>query len=595
MRTARGWQADRVVPTGGGGLSVNGHQRQVRHHRYMPVSARLGANPPGSPADRSSVPAGDAAQEGSAGEGGRASRVLADAITPGRHDTTLHFPGERKTATLGELWEAGRPVAGWLAARGTAPVAVVLSNTLACATVLVGAIAAGAHVVSVPPPLRVVDSVRYARFLSASCARSGATALVVDASYISRLPPLPEVTYSSYDEVLRAPIKGRRHPADFVLTQYTVGATGEPKGVVLGQDRLLAGVEAIVAWIGPEPGDGVCSWFPLSHAMGLVGMFLTALVGTGPGWADGGDVVLLTPEMFRRRPEVWLEACAAYRSSITASAPNFGFEMATRRRPPHPVDLSRIRLCLTGSEPIRARTLMEFTGAFRGSGLADGTVCPAYGASECLLVTATPPGRGWSALAVDPAALGAGRVVPKPAGAPVVSSGRPLPGYEVRVDGEDQVGEILVAGPSVAERYADGTAVARSDGWLATGDIGFEAGGDLYVLGRLGDMMEVGGTRIYAVELENRIGGLEGVRTGRVSVTEVDGGGLCVAAELGAGVRPAGLAAAVRGLVRDRTGLDPRVLLVERGRLPLDLGGKVQRHAVRAAIEDGTLGPDTLA
>ena len=322
--------------------------------------------------------------------------MLADAIAPGRHDTTLHFPGERRTATLGELWEAGRPVAGWLAARGTAPVAMVLSNTLACATVLVGAIAAGAHVVSVPPPLRVVDSLDYARFLSRACATSGATALVVDASYVSRLPPLPEVTYSSYDEVLRARIKGRRHPADFVLTQYTAGATGEPKGVVLGQDRILAGVDGVVGRLGPEPGDGLCSWFPLSHAMGLVGMFLAALVGTGPDWADGGDVVLLTPEMFRRRPEVWLEACSAYRSTITASAPNFGFELATRRRPGRPVDLSRIRACLTGSEPVRARTLVDFAAAFRGSGLAAGSLCPVYGASECSLVAdrAARPGMG---------------------------------------------------------------------------------------------------------------------------------------------------------------------------------------------------------
>lgn len=570
---------------------MSGHRRPVRAHRASPGFARHGAGQPPSPSLPGPPPGLEAQPPGgNAGEGGRVPRVLADAIAPGRHDTVLHFPGERRTATLGEVWEAARPVAGWLAARGTAPVAMVLSNTLACATVLVGAIAAGAHVVSLPPPLRAVDSVRYARFLSASCAAGGATTLVVDASYLSRLPPLPEVTYSSYDEVLRARIKGRRHPGDFVLTQYTAGAAGEPKGVVLGQDRLLAGVEAIVTWLGPEPGDGLCSWFPLSHAMGLVGMFLTALVGTGPAWADGGDVVLLTPEMFRRRPEVWLEACTAYRSSITASAPNFGFEMATRRRPPTALDLSRIRACLTGAEPVRARTLVDFTTAFRGSGLAAASVCPVYGATECSLVTATPAGRGWDALTLDPGALAAGRVVQDAVGTPVVSSGRPLPGCRVRVEGPGQVGQILVAGPSVAERYVGGVPVARPDGWLATGDLGFESGGDLYVLGRLGDLLEVGGTRIYAVDLENRVGGLDGIRTGRVSVTDSDDGRLCVVGELGHAARPARLAASVRAMVRDRTGLDPRVVLVERGRLPLDLGGKVQRHGVRAALGDGSFG-----
>ena len=98
------------------------------------------------------------------------------------------------------------------------------------------------------------------------------------------------------------------------------------------------------------------------------------------------------------------------------------------------------------------------------------------------------------------------------------------------------------------------------------------------------------GRSVYAVDLENRVGGLEGVRTGRVSAAVTREDGLCVVAEVGAGGPGPGLAGAVRGLVRERTGLDAQVVLVERGRLPLDLGGKVQRHRVRALLDDGTLG-----
>lgn len=522
-------------------------------------------------------------------------RTLADAIAPGRHDATLHFPGERKSATLGELWEASRPVAGWFAARGTAPVAMVLSNTLSCATVLVGAIATGAHVVSIPPPLTGVEPARYGQFVAQTCTQSGATGLVVDASYLSRLPPLPEVTYYSFDEVLRARMKGRRHPADFELTQYTAGSTGHPRGVSLSQDRLVAGVDTITGMLSPEPGDGVCSWFPISHAMGLVGMFLSGLVACGPQWADGGDIVLLTPEMFRRRPATWLEACAEYRSTITGSAPSFGFELATRRRPAHSLDLSRIRVCLTGSEPLRARTLMDFTSAFRGSGLAPGALCPAYGVAECSLMTAMPPGRGWTVLTVDAGALADRRVVPDAVGTPVVSCGDPLPGCRVRIGGGSDVGEILASGPSVAERYVDGTAVTGPDGWFATGDIGFEVEGALYVLGRLSDILDVGGHRLYAVDLDNRIGNLPGIRMGRVAVSGTDEGGLFVAAELSAAEPEAGdldrLAEAVRSLVQARTGMRPQVALVERGRLPLDLGGRVQRERVRTALADGRLLP----
>jgi acyl-CoA synthetase (AMP-forming)/AMP-acid ligase II len=574
---------------------VSGRPGPSHRHRGPSAAARHSTEPsrrrgtPWGPANAGAEGSGTQADEG------RPARTLADAIAPGRHDTTLHFPGERKSATLGELWEASRPVAGWFAARGTAPVAMVLSNTLSCATVLLGAIATGARVVSIPPPLAVVEPARYARFVAEACAQSGATGLVVDASYLSRLPPLPEVTYFSFDEVLRARMKGRRHPADFELIQYTAGGTGDPRGVSLDQGRIVAGVDAIVEMLSPEPGDGVCSWFPVSHAMGLVGMFLSGLVGCGPRWADGGDIVLLTPEMFRRRPAVWLEACAEYRSSITGSAPNFGFEVAMRRRPVHSLDLSRIRVCITGSEPLRARTLMDFTAAFRENGLAARALCPAYGVAECSLITAMQPGRGWNVLTVDPRALAERRVVPDAVGTPVVSCGQPLPGYRTRIESGGHVGEIAVSAPTLADHYADGTPVARPDGWLATGDLGFEVEGALYVLGRMGDLLEVGGHRYYAVELENRIGSLTGIRMGRVAVTDSDDGALCVAAELSGGEPDAGdrdgLGETVRSLVRSRTGKEPQVVLVERGRLPLDLGGRVQRHRVRAALAEGSLSP----
>jgi acyl-CoA synthetase (AMP-forming)/AMP-acid ligase II len=574
---------------------MSGRAGAVLSRRVLPAVGRHPSDPPravGSAPGR--VHSGPGARDSAPAQGGPV-RTLADAIAPGRHDATLHFPGERKSATLGELWEASRPVAGWFAARGTAPVAMVLSNTLSCATVLVGAIACGAHVVSIPPPLAGVEPSRYTQFVAQSCMQSGAAGLLVDASYLSRLPPLPEVTYYSFDEVLRARMKGRRHAADFELTQFTAGSTGNPRGVSLSQGRLLAGVDAITAMLSPEPGDGVCSWFPISHAMGLVGMFLSGLVACGPQWADGGDIALLTPEMFRRRPATWLEACAEYRSTITGSAPSFGFEVAMRRRPTHSLDLSRIRVCLTGSEPLRARTLVDFTSAFRGSGLAAGALCPAYGVAECSLVTSMAPGRGWTVQTVEPGALADRRVVADAVGTPVVSCGEPLPGCRVRIAGGGPMGEILASGPSVAERYVDGGAVTGPDGWFATGDLGFVVDGALYVLGRLHDVLDVGGEHLYAVDLDNRVGNLPGIRMGRVAVTDTDEGELFVAAEVSANDPEAGdldrLAEAVRSLVASRTGMQPWVGLVERGRLPLDLGGRVQRQRVRAAIVEGALSP----
>ncbi len=526
---------------------------------------------------------------------GREVSLLADVISPGHRDLWAHFPAERREATLGAMWDNGRPVAGWLSARGTAPVAMLLSNTLSCTTVLLGAVAAGANLISIPPPPRGADLGQYATFVAGTCARTGATTLVVDASYLAKLPPLPEVTYSSFDEVLRARGRGQAHPERFVLTQFTSGNAGEPRGVVLTGDRLRANVEAIVEWLSPVPGDRTCSWFPLSHEMGLVGMFFVALAGSGSRWANGGDVVLLSPEMFRRWPASWLEACAEHRATITGSAPGYGFEMAMRHRPRRPLDLSSVRVLVTGAEPVRAETLTDFAVAFHGTRLSTRAICPVYGLSECGLLTAASPTEEWRALSLDPAELAEGRLVADDQGCAVVSSGRPLPGCSVRVAGSDGLGEIAARGPSVAARYADGTPVAQDGGRLVTGDLGFVVDGELYVVGRQDDVFAAGDRKVYAVDLEVTVGSVPGVRLGRVVAVPGESGGVCVVAEHDetdplAPRDVETIADAVGARLRARLGAVPQqVVLVSRGRLPLSLSGKVRRFEVRAALRDGRL------
>lgn len=472
---------------------------------------------------------------------------------------------------------------------------MVLSNSLSCATVVVGAIAAGGRIVSIPPPPRGADLAWYARFVAASCAQTGATTLVVDASYMAMLPPLLEVTYSSYEEILRTQTRGRLQPERFVLTQFTSGNTGDPRGIVLGQDKLLATVEAIAEWLAPSPGDGVCSWYPLSHPMGLIGMFLTGLAGSGAGWANGGDIVLLSPEMFLRRPACWLEACAEFQSTITSGAPNFGLEMAVKRRPSGKLDLSSIRVCITGAEPIRTSTLEGFAAAFAATGFSDLALCPAFGLAESALVTATPRGTRWAALRLDPAALGERRVVPDDLGFPVVSAGRPLPGYDVLIANGCEFGEIVVGAPAIADVYADGTHVTGADGRMATGDLGFLADGNLYVVGRQDDFFLAAGREIYAVDLETLVAGVPGIRPGRVVAMAGHGGELWIAAEHDevATTEPDGirrLTAAVADRVGDRLGQSPQtVAIVPRGQMPLSLSGKAQRFKVAMAMRDGRL------
>ncbi|MHB1582475.1 MAG: AMP-binding protein, partial [Acidimicrobiales bacterium] len=360
--------------------------------------------------------------------------MLADLLVPGSNDVRLHLLDEGLELTLGDLWRRADAVAGWLATLEGRPAAMVLTNSAACVTVLVGALVHGAHVVSLSPPWPGADATTYGRFVADCCHRSGADHLVVDARYLPALPPLSTVTAVSYEEVGGGVGARPLARSPFVLTQFTSGSTTEPKGVVLDEAAVEANVRAILEWLGPEPGDGACSWLPLSHDMGLIGMFLTTLVGGGPGWADGTDLVLLTPEAFRRDPRCWLGACAAYRSAVTA-VPNVALEMAMRR-PPGELDLGALRTCIVGAEPVRTDTLRRFEGAYRRHGFGPLAFSPAYGLAECTLAVAgVGPAERWTSSPPPPASPTGGGADAPWAGEEVVSCGRPLPGLEVRVGG----------------------------------------------------------------------------------------------------------------------------------------------------------------
>lgn len=520
---------------------------------------------------------------------------LSDLIAPGRKDVVVRFPAEQKVMTTGEMWRSTGVIAGWLKTHGTSPVAMLLSNSAACVSVLVGAVAAGVRVVSLPPPPRSADVVWYTRFIVASCRQVGASVLVVDAPILAMLPPLPGIVSSSFDQILSQGRTGPLCPERFTLTQFTSGSTTDPKGVVLDQKKIIANIKAILHWLEPNPGDSGCSWLPLSHDMGLIGMFLTVLVAGGSDWCNGTELVLLTPEMFLHDPASWLDACSEYASTVT-SAPNFGFEMAMRRRRAGPLDLSRLRVCITGAEPVRAVTLTKFAEAFGPCGFRRWALSPAYGLAECVLaVTGTPPPSDWGSLSLDPAALADGRIVEDDQGVPVVSSGQPLRGFTVVSDSDSEIGDIAVSGPSVADVYSDGSLIADRSGRFATGDLGFLRDGDLYVIGRRDDVFSVAGRNVYAIDIEGHVGGVAGVRQGRVVALLGEEGELCVVAEHdGIDVETPEatrrLVGAVRARVRERVGTNPRrVVIVPRGHLPMTSSGKMQRARVRKAMAEGSL------
>lgn len=518
--------------------------------------------------------------------------TLADLIAPGSGRLRVHFPAEAASIDYGEMWKGGEAVGCLRAASDGRPVAIVLSNTRACATVLVGAIAAGLPLVSVPMPPRGTNLDWYSQFIRRVCSISGATTLLLEAKLASMVPPAENVSYLSFDAVLAQRGPAVTDPASFKLIQFTSGSTADPKGIVLSGHKIVANLRAIMEWLQPVPGDAACSWLPLSHDMGLIGMFLGGLASAADQWARGGDFVLMTPQSFMRNPSGWLAACSEFGATITA-APNYAFERAGRRRG-QVHHLERLRTCIAGGEPIRTSALERFADTFRDCGFDSTALCPAYGMAEAALAVTGMPRTGvhWHAAGLESLVPDPEATVGCAGDLQIVSCGPPLPGYEVRIDGEG-VGEILVRGPSIADSYADGTRLPDAEGWFHTHDLGVLRHGELYVIGRTDDVFQVAGRNVYALDVEAYAGEVNGVRAGRV-VAVPEGGALTLVAECESAFSDQASAARLAQALKDQivtcVGVAPqRVLLIRGSTMPLTASGKIRRKPLLAALRSSEL------
>lgn len=318
---------------------------------------------------------------------------------------------------------------------------------------------------------------------------------------------------------------------DLCFLQFTSGSTSKPKGVMVTHANLVANA---TAFLGPQglnrtPDDVGVSWLPLFHDMGLIGFVLGTLIVDLP-------VVLMQTAHFARMPRRWLELITEHRGTITY-APNFAYELVTKRvkdKDLERFDLSQLRVAGCGAEPIRAKTLEAFAARFGDAGFSPKAFLPSYGMAEsCLAITFHPRGTEMVVDRVDPAAMRDGLAQPADGdeAIEVVSCGVPFPGHELRIVdeqghdlGERQVGEILTRGPSVTPGYfrdEEATAEAIRDGWLHTGDLGYTAEGNLYVCGRLKDLIIINGANHYPQDLEWAVAELEGVRRGNVCAFSV--------------------------------------------------------------------------
>lgn len=545
--------------------------------------------------------------------------------------------GESSSLTFGELFEGAERVAADLAQRGIGrgdTVALMLPTSRDFFLAFAGTLLAGATPVPIYPPFRADRIAEYAERQSAILANAGARLLVTfreGASVAKLLKPLvPSLEAVVTAETLArsrapAPFGPQLHSRaeDLALLQYTSGSTGNPKGVMLTHANLLANVRAIGEALGLRNDNVGVSWLPLYHDMGLIGAWLMPLY-------FGLPVVVLSPLAFLSRPARWVRAFHRYRGTISA-APNFAYELAAAKvsdEEMQGLDLSAWRAALNGAEPVLPATLDRFAARFASCGFRRETLLPVYGLAEASLAVTIPPvGRGPRVDHLERAAFEQeGRAVPAPpdASAPnsnedpnvisFVSAGPPIPRHEVRIanDRGDDVGErvegqLWFRGPSTTQGYYRNEAATAAllpegaaAGWVNSGDRAYRADGEIYITGRVKDIIIHAGHNLYPHEIEDAVARVPGVRKGCVvafgAADPVAGTErLVIVAESREGNRDARarLAQAITAQVTETLGLPPNVVeVVPPNVIPKTSSGKLRRDATKQLFLSGELNSD---
>ncbi len=397
-------------------------------------------------------------------------------------------------------------------------------------------------------------------------------------------------------------------PDDIAFLQYTSGSTALPKGVQVSHGNLVANELLIRQGFGIGANDVIVSWLPLYHDMGLIGGLLQPIF-------SGVPCVLMSPKSFLERPVRWLQAISRFGGTVSGG-PDFAYRLCSERVSASALaklDLSGWRVAFSGSEPIRQDSLERFAEKFAACGFDASSYLACYGLAEATLyVTSGTRGSGIPALGVDAQALTRNRIE-SGGDSLLLSCGIPRPLHQVQIVdphsltvlGDNQVGEIWASGPSIAHGYwRNPEATAKSfvemagHTWLRTGDLGALRDGELFISGRLKDMLIVRGHNLYPQDIERTVEtDVAHVRKGRVAVFAVqqDGEeGIGIAAEIGRSVQknvPAeALINAIRQAVAEAYQEAPRaVVLLNPGALPKTSSGKLQRAACRSGLADGTL------
>jgi acyl-CoA synthetase (AMP-forming)/AMP-acid ligase II len=399
--------------------------------------------------------------------------------------------------------------------------------------------------------------------------------------------------------------------------QYTSGSTGTPKGVMVSHGNLLHNSALIHKCFEHTPNSQGVIWLPLYHDMGLIGGVLQPLYG-------GFPVALMSPVDFLQKPFRWLQAISRSKST-TSGGPNFAYDLCVRKITPEQrscLDLSSWEVAFTGAEPVRAQTLEQFAAAFEPCGFRREAFLPCYGMAETTLIVSgglktSPP----VVRQIHGVALEENRVVAaasqQEATRTIVGCGQSLLDQKiVIVDPEsltpcpaDKVGEIWVSGPSVAHGYWNRPeetkqifyaylADTREGRFLRTGDLGFLQNGELFITGRIKDVIIIRGQNHYPQDIELTVEKSHPAlrpSCGAAFTVEVKGSErLVVVQEVERSYLRKLDVNEVVGNIRASVAAEHALqvyatVLVKTGSIPKTSSGKIQRHACRAGFLAGSL------
>ncbi len=535
----------------------------------------------------------------------------------------LFYPGEGEPEelTYGDLDRRARAVAAGLRALGVQPrqtVGLMLPTGLDYFAAFLGTQLAGGIPVPLYPPARRSQIEDHLRRQAGILATAESCLLVTfdEVLPLARLlrAQLPELRRVITVEELSS-LSSRDGKAqvaevaeeDLAFLQFTSGSTGSPKGVMLTHANLLANLRAIAKGADLRGDDVVVSWLPLYHDMGLIGSWMAPLY-------FGMPLILMSPLTFLARPARWLQAIHHHRATLSP-APNFAYELCARKVEDAEIeglDLSSWRFALNGAEPVSPEAMRRFSERFAPYGFDPRVMAPVYGLAECSLALAFPPlGRGPLVDAVDRETFQrSGRAVPtdNPQGLRFVSCGLPLSGHEVRIVDESgreveerQEGRLEFCGPSVTSGYYRNPEATRKlirGEWIDSGDRAYVAAGEIYITGRVKDIVIRAGRNLYPQELEEAVGEIPGVRKGCVAVfgTSDPATGterLVILAETRE--RDAAALEKLREAIQDRAvdllgGPADEIVLAPPHAVPKTSSGKIRRAASRDLYEQGRIG-----